>query len=132
MKIKRLNAMVTVANQLEPDKIVKLKARGYRAIICNRPDGEGADQPGFAELREIASAHGIAMRYVPVALGGATREDHAAFARAIREMEGPFLIYCRSGTRSSTLWQAYEMSNWQQDRPAGAPASGARAGSAAM
>ena len=28
---------------------------GFRAILCNRPDGEGADQPTFEEIEAVAS-----------------------------------------------------------------------------
>ena len=27
---------------------------GFKAIICNRPDGEGPDQPGFQEIENAA------------------------------------------------------------------------------
>jgi sulfide:quinone oxidoreductase len=32
----------------------------------------------------------------------------AAFARALDEIEGPVLAFCRTGTRSATLWALAE------------------------
>ena len=34
------------------------RVAGFRAIICNRPDGEGADQPTFDEIAEAFAALG--------------------------------------------------------------------------
>ncbi|NVK46366.1 MAG: TIGR01244 family phosphatase [Rhodobacteraceae bacterium] len=113
MRIKRLNGMFTVATQLEPSKIQKVAEKGYKTIICNRPNGEGADQPGFDEITRIASKFGLKTVYIPIQLGGASAADHAAFARAIEEMPKPILAYCRSGTRSATLW-----SHWEQEMSA--------------
>ena len=85
-----------------------IKAAGYRAIICNRPDGEGADQPSFEEIEASAKAEGIEARYVPVQSGMVTDEDVAAFGQALAEVQRPVLAYCRTGTRSATLWSLHE------------------------
>ncbi|WP_417278506.1 beta-lactamase hydrolase domain-containing protein [Celeribacter sp.] len=71
---------------------------------------DGADKPGFDEITRIASNFGLKTVYIPIQLGGASEADHAAFARAIEEMPKPILAYCRSGTRSATLW-----SHWEQE-----------------
>ncbi len=110
MRIKRLNGMFTISTQIEVNKIEKLHDAGYRAIICNRPDGEGEDQPSFERVAARAKAYGIEVRYIPVALSGASAQDLAAFAKAITEMPKPILAYCRSGTRSATLFSQWEMS----------------------
>jgi TIGR01244 family protein len=110
MRIKRLNGMFTVATQVDLNKIRKIAEAGYKTIVCNRPDGEGADQPGFREVAQIARDLGLRTVYIPIALSGATAEDHAAFARVIEDMPKPILAYCRSGTRSTTLW-----SHWEQE-----------------
>lgn len=81
-----------------------LRARGFRAMIVNRPDGEGADQPGHAEIEAAARAEGMDLRYVPVTGGMIGDADVAAFDAALRELPGPVLAYCRSGMRSATLW----------------------------
>ncbi|TNE65309.1 MAG: TIGR01244 family phosphatase [Rhodobacteraceae bacterium] len=110
MRIKRLNGMFTVATQVDLAKISKIAETGYKTIVCNRPDGEGADQPSFDEMSKIARDLGLRTVYIPIALTGATEKDHAAFARVIEDMPKPILAYCRSGTRSATLW-----SHWEQE-----------------
>jgi sulfide:quinone oxidoreductase len=42
---------------------------GFRSIICNRPDGEGNDQPTFSEIEEAARAAGLEAYYMPVVPG---------------------------------------------------------------
>ncbi|MTD95764.1 hypothetical protein GIW81_15605 [Hyphomicrobium sp. xq] len=43
--IKKLTDQISVAPQIKPSELAELAAQGFRSIICNRPDGEGADQP---------------------------------------------------------------------------------------
>ncbi len=43
-------------------------------------------------------------RYVPISGGMVGDDNVAAFRAALRDMPGPVLAYCRSGTRSATLW----------------------------
>jgi sulfide:quinone oxidoreductase len=103
MKIKRISDKYTIATQIEIDKIGKLADRGFRSILCNRPDGEGADQPRFAEVEAAAARAGIRAAYVPIELSGATDRDVRAFHDAVRSLPTPLLAYCRSGTRSAML-----------------------------
>ena len=81
---------------------------GYRAIICNRPDGESSDQPGFNRIEAEAAAAGLQMRYVPAVSGAIGPGDVRAFAAALEELPGPVLAYCRTGTRSAILWALSE------------------------
>jgi sulfide:quinone oxidoreductase len=75
-----------------------------RAIVCNRPDGEGSDQPTVAEIRAAAAPLGIAVHYLPVDTGKVTDEQAAQFGVLVASLAGPVLAYCRSGMRSATLW----------------------------
>jgi sulfide:quinone oxidoreductase len=108
MEIKRLTDKVSVAPQILADDMTAIKEAGFRGIICNRPDGEGADQPSFEEIDAAAKAAGIEARYVPVQSGMVTDEDVAAFAEALEDLQRPVLAYCRTGTRSATLWSFHE------------------------
>ena len=45
MELKKITDAISVSPQIAPADIQAIKAAGFRAIICNRPDGEGADQP---------------------------------------------------------------------------------------
>ncbi|MCB1606032.1 MAG: TIGR01244 family phosphatase [Xanthomonadales bacterium] len=104
MQVKPLSDAISVSPQITPDEVKTLAELGYRSIICNRPDGEGADQPGFAEIDAAAGAAGISTRYLPVISGKVSESDTVEFERALRELPGPVLAYCRTGTRCATLW----------------------------
>ncbi len=104
MELHRITNDLTVSPQIAPGDVAALKAQGFRAIICNRPDGEGADQPTFDEINAAAQSAGIEARYVPVQSGMVTDADAQAFDTALRDLPGPVLAYCRTGTRSATLW----------------------------
>lgn len=104
MEIKKLSSGVSVSAQILPDDLETIKDAGFRAIICNRPDGEAADQPTFGELAEVARAAGIETFYLPVTPGKISDDDAAEFDRALTELPGPVLAFCRTGTRSATLW----------------------------
>ncbi|WP_201274110.1 beta-lactamase hydrolase domain-containing protein [Microvirga brassicacearum] len=44
-----------------------------------------------------------------------TDEDAAAFGQALGEVRGPVLAFCRTGTRSTTLWALTEASHHDPD-----------------
>jgi len=108
MDIKPLTDRLSVSPQLAASDIAALADLGYRSIICNRPDGEGADQPAFAEIQAAATAAGMQARYLPVISGRADDATAAAFGGLLRELPGPVVAYCRTGTRSTSLWALSE------------------------
>ena len=113
MEIKTINAEISVAPQITPDEVQKLADQGFRALICNRPDGETADQPNFSEIEAAAKKAGLEIRNLPIVSGKVSDQDAADFGAAMQELPRPILAYCRTGTRSATLWslsQANRMS----------------------
>ena len=104
MEIKRLTEQLSVGPQITEPDLAILREKGFRSVICNRPDGEGADQPTFEELARSAKKLGLDMRYVPVTGGRVTDQDAADFDSSIKELPKPVFAYCRSGMRSTTLW----------------------------
>ena len=104
MDVKRIDDRLGVSPQITAADVAALAADGFRAIVCNRPDGEGADQPSFEEIATAAKAAGLEARYIPVTSGMVRDEDAAAFGDALATLPGPVLAYCRTGTRSATLW----------------------------
>ncbi|WP_119166245.1 bifunctional protein tyrosine phosphatase family protein/NAD(P)/FAD-dependent oxidoreductase [Algihabitans albus] len=104
MEPKIVSSRLSVSGQIAPSDVAGLATAGYRAILCNRPDGEGADQATFEEIAAEAKKARLEARYLPVVSGKVTDEDAAAFGRALDELPGPVFAYCRSGTRSVTLW----------------------------
>ena len=106
MDIRRIDDTLSVTSQIAPEALPEIAAQGFRAIICNRPDGEGADQPPFAAIAAAAEAAGLTARYIPVVSGAMTAGDVSAFAAARQELPAPVLAYCRSGARSTALANA--------------------------
>ncbi|MCA0997420.1 bifunctional protein tyrosine phosphatase family protein/NAD(P)/FAD-dependent oxidoreductase [Alloyangia pacifica] len=104
MDIRKIADDIAASPQITPADVPQIAGAGYRAIICNRPDGEGADQPNFEEIESAAKAAGLEARYIPVVSGKVQDTDAEAFGKALRDLPGPVLAYCRSGTRSATLW----------------------------
>ncbi|MEP2532252.1 TIGR01244 family sulfur transferase [Shimia sp.] len=104
MDIKTITAQLSVSPQITPAEVRDLAAAGFRSIICNRPDGEAADQPTFEEIETAAKAAGIEARYLPIVSGKVQDEDSDEFEHALLELPGPVFAYCRTGTRSATLW----------------------------
>lgn len=104
MEIKRLDTDLAVTSQVVAADLPAIKEQGFRSIICNRPDGEGADQPTFNEVKAAAEKFGLEMAYLPIVAGKVRDEDATAFDGLMTELPGPVLAYCRTGTRSATLW----------------------------
>ena len=104
MEIKKLDGEISVAAQVTVAEVSAIAEAGFKTIICNRPDGEGNDQPLFHEIEEAAKQAGMESHYLPVESGKVSDEDAAAFGRALDAAPKPALAYCRSGTRSVTLW----------------------------
>lgn len=114
-----------VAPQLADDDFPALRQLGIHTVINNRPDGEAPDQLPAAAAEAAARAAGLDYVFLPVPSGGLTPDHLAAFRHAVERGSGPFLAYCRSGTRSCHLW-AFNAARSQ--RPAAILAAAAAAG----
>jgi sulfide:quinone oxidoreductase len=104
MDLRELTDELFVSGQIEPADIPLLAARGIRAIVCNRPDGEAEGQPDAKAVEEAAAAHGIAVIYQPVVASAIGDADVAAFDSSLKELPKPVMAYCRTGTRCTALW----------------------------
>ncbi|MGB7299402.1 MAG: TIGR01244 family sulfur transferase [Burkholderiaceae bacterium] len=111
MKISRLSDGVSVSPQLLVEDIPQVKAAGFRSVICNRPDDEGADQPDHEQLERVCVAHGLAFRYLPAEPGKVSDEQADEFGQLLRELPGPVLGFCRTGMRSTTMWALHMAAN---------------------
>lgn len=104
MEIRKIDQELAVAGQVQPADIPGIAQAGFRAIICNRPDGEGADQPVFEEMERLAREHGMEARYLPAESGKVTDEQGRQFGQLLAELPKPVLAFCRTGMRSTTMW----------------------------
>lgn len=104
MEIKRINDQVSVSAQICAEDVAEIKAAGFVTIINNRPDGEAADQTCGADIEGAAKAAGLNYVSIPMGRQGVTPEMIAQTQQVLQDAEGPVFCYCRSGTRSTTLW----------------------------
>ncbi len=106
LPIRQVAADFCVAPQLAPETMAELAALGFRSVINNRPDFEGGpDQPTSAAMQAAAEAAGLAYRHLPVSGMYQSPEEAAAMAQLLRELPAPVLAFCRSGARSTKLYQ---------------------------
>jgi len=111
MQLNRISHDISVSPQIAPGDLAALKAAGFASIICNRPDGEGADQPSFEEIEAVAGLVGLNARYIPVVAGMVSDNDAEVFGEALRALPGPVLAYCGTGKRAATLWSLSQASH---------------------
>jgi len=108
MRVLELAPQVYVSGQLF-DHDVRLAAKqGVRSIMNNRPDGEAIGQPASADLARTAEELGVTFVHFPVDPKAVTSQDVEDFAKACDELQRPLLIFCRSGARSTQIWQLAE------------------------
>ena len=108
MTPKTIDQTLSVSEQIKAEDLPAIAAAGFKSIICNRPDGEGADQPVFAEIEAAAKAIGLVSNYQPIISGKVGDEDATAFGKLMDTLPKPIFAYCRTGTRSTTLWSLSE------------------------
>lgn len=109
MKTITLTDRLMVAPQIGAADFAVLAAAGVRAVINNRPDGEEPGQLSSAEAARLAAASGMAYHHIPVTAATLSDEAVASFRRDVAAADGKVLAYCRSGTRSATLWALGEI-----------------------
>jgi uncharacterized protein (TIGR01244 family) len=104
MRFVEITPSYSVSPQIAPGDVAEIAARGYRSIMCNRPDGEDLGQTPVDAIRAEAERLGLAFAFVPVISGGILPEDVTDFDAALADLPTPVLAYCRSGSRCQNLW----------------------------
>ena len=107
LAVQHLSPSVAVSAQLSPGAMAEAATDGFRSVINNRPDFEGGPtQPTSASIEAAARAAGLEYAYLPVAGNYQSEEEIARFAELLAVMPAPVLAFCRSGARSSRLFEA--------------------------
>lgn len=108
MNIRTLTPALAVTEQIAVADVAAIAAAGYRTIVCNRPDGEGDDQPAYRDIEQAAVAQGLQVYCLPV-ISGQVQDDQALqMAQVLKALPEPVLAFCRTGTRSVMLWALSE------------------------
>ncbi|WP_020190357.1 beta-lactamase hydrolase domain-containing protein [Pseudomonas putida] len=101
----QLSDCLAVTGQISSADLPHIKSLGFRSLICNRPDGEGGqEQPTHTEIQIAAQALGLTLGYLPVT-AETVDANTAAFAALLEGLEPPILAYCRTGNRSTKLYE---------------------------
>lgn len=108
MDLRALDERASAAPQLLPADLAAVRTAGFHGIVNNRPDHEEPGQPTSADMAAAAADAGLAYAHVPMGREPLTEELVAKMRRAIDEVGAPAVLFCRSGTRSTTLWALAE------------------------
>lgn len=93
--------------QITPDDVSEIKAAGYFSIINNRPNFEGGEvQPTSEAIEAVAQIAGIDYFALPFSPNQVNQSVVEAFAKMVHEAPKPILAFCRTGTRSTNIFQA--------------------------
>lgn len=119
MDLKQLSSQLSVSGQIAVSDIAQIRAAGIKTIICNRPDGESADQPSSEALQQACLAQGIGWFYLPIIPGKINVHQSNQFKALMLAQEGAVLAFCRTGMRSTSLWAMSEVAEQGLDRVIG-------------
>lgn len=114
--IRRITDRVSVAPQICADDVRDIAAKGFRTLMNNRPDGEGADQTPSAVIEAEAKKNNLNYVYLPIVSSAITPQNIADFGKILTQAEGPILAYCRTGTRCTNMWALAEAGNCGTDQ----------------
>lgn len=106
MDLKYLTDNFAVTGQISVDQLATAKEQGFATVVCNRPDGEAPDQPLSSDIAQACNDAGLMFHYIPMNGPNFTAEDVANLQNAIGSAKGKVLAFCRTGNRSSILWNA--------------------------
>jgi len=99
-------AQFATLGQIDASHLAEIAQQGYKSVINNRPDGEGGpDQPTNESIQAEAEKLGLHYAYLPVVAGAFTPAQVQEMARLLKTLPGPVLAFCRSGARSTNLYQ---------------------------
>ena len=119
MKISQLSDQYSVSEQITEADVDQLASLGVKTLICNRPDNEAADQTAFAEIAQRAEALGI--KAVSIAFTGTQMSDRQVSELATILADNQRVhAYCRTGNRSTKIWQAVQALTEQPDQTSAA------------
>lgn len=107
--VKKLTQAVSVAGQLTIDDLANVRDAGFVAVVNHRPDDEEPGQPGSEDLEAEAGRLGLEYVWAPVTgFPGAEAVEATTQALAAADGQGPVLMFCRSGMRSTAAWALAE------------------------
>ena len=105
LSFRRIDDDFAISGQVQPADIDKIKAAGFKSILCARPDQEEPGQPSFGLISQAASKAGLPTAHIPVS-GALSEGALIRMEQALDNLPRPIFGYCRSGARAATLYTA--------------------------
>lgn len=105
MDIRQINDEYAVTGQITVEDLDQIKAQGFKSLVCHRPNEEEPGQPSFEEIAARAAELGLEVKYVPVGRMGVDADAVNGMVDALDELPRPMLGYCRSGARSTAIYE---------------------------
>jgi uncharacterized protein (TIGR01244 family) len=90
MDARTISAGLSVSPQITKADIAALSGKGFRTVICNRPDGEEPGQPAYAEIEAAAAAEGMTPAIFPLRPGSSTTPTPPPSAGCWASCPAPF------------------------------------------
>ena len=104
MNMKQLSKDISVSEQINLEDVKTIRDAGFKTIVCHRPDDEAGDYAHFDEIQALATEFGLSSIHQPVVSGKISNEDGQRFKNIMDSAAAPIFAYCRTGTRSTSLW----------------------------
>ena len=101
--------LVSLSAQIDERDLLNLADDGVQLIICNRPDGESANQPSFNVIKKAAQELGIDAVSIAFKSGEMDLHHIKTFTRLLNAGKKTH-AYCRTGNRSFCLYAAFHAS----------------------
>lgn len=99
-----LTPSVSVAGKMTIDKFQVLLTQGFKSVIVNRPDNERGNLVTASQLRQISEKSQVSLVYQPVISGKISQQDVIKFSKYYNSLPKPILMICKSGSRSTSLF----------------------------
>ena len=96
-----------VSPQIAIADIAEIKKAGFVGLVINRPDGEEAGQPTAAEIDAEAKAQDLPFIWLPMNGPNMSLEQVDTLDEFIEAHSGNIFAFCRSGNRSSIIYNVW-------------------------
>lgn len=97
---------VAFSPQISIEQVALVAQKGFKTVINNRPDNEEPNQPTSAQIQEACEQKGLAYKAIQFSGGELTQAQVEEFAEFFNTAVQPVFMFCRSGNRSSVIYQA--------------------------
>lgn len=107
LRLAYLTPTLAVAGAMAREDFARAAAQGFVTIVNNRPDNEEVGQLTAHEETELSAKAGVRYVFLPAAKHEVLEPYFVdALEEALSTLEGPILLHCRSGLRSTIAWAA--------------------------